>query len=51
LSDGLDGLAAGISGIACGVIAALVIHGGSVTMAVFALALLGSLSGFFVLQF
>lgn len=51
LSDGLDGLAAGISAIACGVIAILAIHGGNVVMAVFALALVGSLSGFLVFNF
>jgi UDP-GlcNAc:undecaprenyl-phosphate GlcNAc-1-phosphate transferase len=46
LSDGLDGLAAGISAVACGVIAVLAIHGGNVVMAVLMLSLLGSLSGF-----
>jgi UDP-GlcNAc:undecaprenyl-phosphate GlcNAc-1-phosphate transferase len=51
LSDGLDGLAAGISAIACGVIAVLAVHSGNVTMAVFALALVGSLSGFLVFNF
>jgi len=51
LSDGLDGLAAGISAIACGVIAIFAIHSGSVVMAVFMLALLGSLCGFLVFNF
>jgi UDP-GlcNAc:undecaprenyl-phosphate GlcNAc-1-phosphate transferase len=51
LSDGLDGLAAGVSAIACGVIAVLAIHSGGVIMAVFALALVGSLSGFLVFNF
>jgi UDP-GlcNAc:undecaprenyl-phosphate GlcNAc-1-phosphate transferase len=51
LSDGLDGLAAGISAIACGVIAIFAIRSGSVVMAVFMLALLGSLSGFLVFNF
>jgi len=51
LSDGLDGLAAGISAIACGVIAILAIQGGQVIMAVLMLALLGSLSGFLVFNF
>jgi len=51
LSDGLDGLAAGVSAIACGVIAIFAIHSGSVMMAVFMLALLGSLSGFLVFNF
>jgi len=51
LSDGLDGLAAGISAIACGVIAILAIHGGQVIMAVLMLALLGSLTGFLFFNF
>lgn len=51
LSDGLDGLAAGISAIACGVIAVLAIHSGNVIMVVFVLALAGSLSGFLVFNF
>ena len=51
LSDGLDGLAAGICSIACVVIAVLAVHSGAVIMAVFALALVGSLSGFLVFNF
>jgi UDP-GlcNAc:undecaprenyl-phosphate GlcNAc-1-phosphate transferase len=51
LSDGLDGLAAGISAIACGVIATFAISRNSVMMAVFMLGLLGSLSGFLVFNF
>ena len=51
LSDGLDGLAAGISAITSGVIAVLSIHTGDVIMAVFMLALLGSLSGFLFFNF
>ena len=51
LSDGLDGLAAGISAIACGVIAIFAVHNGQVMMAVFMLALAGSLSGFLVFNF
>ncbi len=51
LSDGLDGLAAGISAIACGVIAILAIYGGNTIMAILALALVGSLSGFLVFNF
>jgi len=51
LSDGLDGLAAGISAIASAVIAILAIYSGNVIMAVFALALAGSLSGFLVFNF
>jgi len=61
MSDGLDGLAAGITAIACGVIAIFAIHGSTihtglaqsndVIMAIFALALLGSLSGFLFFNF
>jgi UDP-GlcNAc:undecaprenyl-phosphate GlcNAc-1-phosphate transferase len=51
LSDGLDGLAAGVSAIACGVIAVLAIHGGQVVMAVLMLALMGSLTGFLYYNF
>ena len=51
LSDGLDGLAAGVSAVACGVIAVFAIHKGEVMMAVFMLALAGSLSGFLVFNF
>jgi len=51
LSDGLDGLAAGISAVACGVIAILAINGGQVIMAVLMLALMGSLSGFLFYNF
>jgi UDP-GlcNAc:undecaprenyl-phosphate GlcNAc-1-phosphate transferase len=51
LSDGLDGLAAGISAIACGVIAVLALHSDNPMMAVFALSLVGSLSGFLVFNF
>jgi UDP-GlcNAc:undecaprenyl-phosphate GlcNAc-1-phosphate transferase len=51
LSDGLDGLAAGISAAACGVIAIFAIHSGQVVMAVLMVALLGSLSGFLVFNF
>lgn len=51
LSDGLDGLAVGISAVACGVIAVFAIHGGNVVMAVLMLALLGSLSGFLFFNF
>ncbi len=51
LSDGLDGLAAGISAIACGVIAVLAIYSGDIVMAILMLALLGSLSGFLLFNF
>jgi UDP-GlcNAc:undecaprenyl-phosphate GlcNAc-1-phosphate transferase len=51
ISDGLDGLAAGIGAITCGVIAILAIRGGEEMMAVFMLALLGSLCGFLVFNF
>jgi len=46
LIDGLDGLACGLSGIACTVMAALSIWQGNVMLAVLVLALLGSLTGF-----
>ena len=51
LSDGLDGLAAGISAVACGVIAVFAIYSGNLIMAVLMLALLGSLSGFLFFNF
>lgn len=51
LCDGLDGLAAGISAITCGVIAIFALYNGSIVMAVLMLALLGSLSGFLVFNF
>jgi len=51
LSDGLDGLAAGISAVACGVIAVLAICNNDVVMAVLMLALLGSLTGFLFFNF
>jgi UDP-GlcNAc:undecaprenyl-phosphate GlcNAc-1-phosphate transferase len=61
MSDGLDGLAAGVAAIACGVIAVFAIHSSTihtgsardndVMMALFALALLGSLSGFLFFNF
>jgi UDP-GlcNAc:undecaprenyl-phosphate GlcNAc-1-phosphate transferase len=49
--DGLDGLAAGISTITCGVIAILAIHFGQPVKAVLMLALLGSLTGFLFFNF
>ncbi len=49
--DGLDGLAAGISTVACGVIAVFAVQSGQVVMAVLMLALLGSLSGFLLFNF
>ena len=51
LTDGLDGLAAGISAIACGVIGVLAIYNGDVVMAILMLALLGSLTGFLLFNF
>jgi UDP-GlcNAc:undecaprenyl-phosphate GlcNAc-1-phosphate transferase len=51
LSDGLDGLAAGISAIACGVNAIFAIYSGNVIMAVIMLSMLGSLSGFLFFNF
>jgi hypothetical protein len=51
LSDGLDGLAAGISAITCGVLAILALHNGNVIIAIIMLALLGSLTGFLFFNF
>lgn len=51
MSDGLDGLAAGLSAIACGVIAIFATNSGQVVMALLMLALLGSLSGFLFFNF
>jgi len=51
LSDGLDGLAAGVSAVACGVIAVFAIYADNLVMAVLMLALLGSLSGFLFFNF
>ena len=49
--DGLDGLAAGISAIVCGVIAVFAFYTGQIVMAVLMLALLGSLTGFLFFNF
>jgi len=46
LIDGLDGLAAGVAAIACGVIAVFAHTTGQMVMIALMLALLGSLSGF-----
>ncbi len=51
LIDGLDGLAAGISAIACGTIAVFSIASGQIVMAAIMLAILGSLSGFLIFNF
>ncbi len=51
LIDGLDGLAAGVCAITCGVIAAFAIYNNQPVMAVIMLAMLGSLSGFLVFNF
>jgi UDP-GlcNAc:undecaprenyl-phosphate GlcNAc-1-phosphate transferase len=51
LSDGLDGLAAGICAITCGVIAIFAIRSGEIVMTLFMLALLGSLCGFLIFNF
>ena len=51
LSDGLDGLAAGVSAIACAVIAIFALYSGNMVMAVCMLALLGSLTGFLFFNF
>lgn len=49
--DGLDGLAAGISAIVCGVIAIMAFYSGQIVMGVLMLALLGSLTGFLMFNF
>jgi len=51
LTDGLDGLAAGICAITCGVIAVIAIYTNQIIMAVLMLALLGSLTGFLFFNF
>ena len=51
LIDGLDGLAAGISTVTCGVIAAFAIYTGQPVMAILMLGILGSLLGFLFLNF
>jgi UDP-GlcNAc:undecaprenyl-phosphate GlcNAc-1-phosphate transferase len=51
LSDGLDGLAAGVSAITCAGLAVFAIHSNHVMASVLLLALLGSLSGFLVFNF
>ena len=61
ISDGLDGLAAGVAAIACGVIATFAVYGSTIhtgaaqnndiMMALFALALLGGLTGFLFFNF
>jgi UDP-GlcNAc:undecaprenyl-phosphate GlcNAc-1-phosphate transferase len=51
LIDGLDGLAAGISAVACAVIAIFAFDTNQPLMAVLMLALLGSLSGFLFFNF
>ncbi|UCD50463.1 MAG: undecaprenyl/decaprenyl-phosphate alpha-N-acetylglucosaminyl 1-phosphate transferase [Phycisphaerales bacterium] len=51
LSDGLDGLAAGVSAVACAAIAIFAVSSGNMIMAVFMLALLGGLSGFLFYNF
>jgi UDP-N-acetylmuramyl pentapeptide phosphotransferase/UDP-N-acetylglucosamine-1-phosphate transferase len=51
LIDGLDGLAAGISTVACGVITMLALYAGHTMMAVTMLALMGSLVGFLFFNF
>jgi UDP-GlcNAc:undecaprenyl-phosphate GlcNAc-1-phosphate transferase len=51
LSDGLDGLAAGVSAVACAVIAIFAVYGSDVVMAILMIALLGSLSGFLFFNF
>ncbi|MDD5134468.1 MAG: MraY family glycosyltransferase [Phycisphaerae bacterium] len=49
--DGLDGLAAGISAIACGTVAVLSIYFGQPVLCVMMLAMAGALSGFLFFNF
>lgn len=51
LSDGLDGLAAGISAIACGVIAIFAVYNGDIIIVLLMLAMLGSITGFLFFNF
>ncbi len=51
LSDGLDGLATGISAVACAVITVFAFYSSNVVMVVLMLALLGSLTGFLFFNF
>lgn len=51
LIDGLDGLAAGISAVACGVIAVFAASQGQAAVVVLMLALLGSICGFLFFNF
>jgi UDP-GlcNAc:undecaprenyl-phosphate GlcNAc-1-phosphate transferase len=51
LSDGLDGLAAGICALACGVLAVFALWRGDMVMVLLLLALLGSLGGFLIFNF
>jgi len=51
LIDGLDGLAAGISAVACGIMVVLSIHFCQPVMAVIMLSLLGALCGFLLFNF
>ncbi|HEW78408.1 MAG TPA: undecaprenyl/decaprenyl-phosphate alpha-N-acetylglucosaminyl 1-phosphate transferase, partial [Phycisphaerales bacterium] len=51
LIDGLDGLAAGISAIACGVMVVLALYFGQPVMAVIMLSLCGALTGFLFFNF
>lgn len=49
--DGLDGLAAGIALVVCGVIATVALLSGQIVMAVLMLAMTGSLTGFLFFNF
>jgi UDP-GlcNAc:undecaprenyl-phosphate GlcNAc-1-phosphate transferase len=51
LSDGLDGLAAGVSAVACAVIAVFALYNQDLIMAALMLALLGGLCGFLFYNF
>ena len=51
LSDGLDGLAAGICAVACGAMAVFAASAGNIAAVVLMLALLGGVTGFLVFNF
>ena len=51
LIDGLDGLAAGIATIVCGMLVLMALWTGQAAMAVLMLALLGSVMGFLFFNF
>jgi len=51
LSDGLDGLATGVSAVACAAVAIFAVSSQNLPMAVFMLALMGGLTGFLFFNF